>query len=163
MELNENISPYVAPGIVKTNPTRDDVLEIIDGVIEKVFNVQSKDLRTKSRLREIVVPRQTYMALLVDFANKKANKQPFGLSNLGMKLFDEKVDGEIIKDPGFSLQEIGDFFNKDHATVLHSRKAIVNDWIYDKSLGFGDKVRMAYSKVKLQLIQIHTKDERVLD
>ena len=80
-----------------------------------------------------------------------------------MKIFDEKVEGEIIKDHGFSLQEIGDFFNKDHATVIHSRKAIVNDWIYDKSLGFGDKVRMAYKLVKLQLIQIHTKDERVLD
>lgn len=73
----------------------------VEGIIYKVcslLNVERELLFTNTRKREIVVARQLCMWLI-----KK---------NLDNKLY--------------SLHRIGNYFNKDHATVLYAFKAIDN-------------------------------------
>ena len=154
IETTKGSSYMTHPGITQVNPAASDILDIIDEVIEQVFNVESSELRTKARQREITVPRQTYMALLVDFANRekgindtKGPKEPKELANMGMKLYYD----EFSSDPGYGLKYIGKLFGITHSTVLHAHRIIREDWWMDKHLGYGEKVRTAYTNVKRQL------------
>lgn len=160
----KNQSYLTYPGTTITHPSSNDILEIIDGVIEEVFSINSKDLRNDSRKREVVVPRQTYIALLIDFANRPSkDEQPKELSLLGIKLFEEKTKTGIVRDPGFKLVLIGNLFNKDHSTVLHSYKVTTSEWVHDKRFGYGEKIKMAYGMVKLRLIQTYKHKQETIE
>jgi len=77
------------------------MLEVIQDVICSYFGLTKEQLFSKNRVSDIVRPRQWFFYLAVEITGHK--------SNLHIKK---------------SLDEIAEFGNKNHATVIHSHRVI---------------------------------------
>ena len=144
-------------------PTSEELQRIIEATVLRVFDIKLSAIQSKSQVRDIVVPRQCYMALMRDFTNKPdIDIQPIELGRLGFELFHETIDGIKTYDKGMSLGKIGAIFNKNHATVINAHHIIREQWWIDRYFGFGDKVRMAYAQVA-KIILMTYKSKEVSD
>ena len=98
--IHMRISNYLYKDSKTTDQSQLSVKNVFE-IVARLSGCTVEDITGKSRAREIVNPRQ------------------FG-SYLARKLVRSKIDGV----GAASLKEVGDFINKDHATVLNSEKVV---------------------------------------
>jgi chromosomal replication initiation ATPase DnaA len=119
---------------VLNDPTRyqrKDLLvndpEYIIAMVEKHFDITIDMIKTKTRVREILVPRQVLCLLLRDYS-RKYFKMKYSL----------RIIGEMISEPGCAM---------DHATVLHACNVVEDTWESDIIYGYGDIISELYREL----------------
>jgi phosphoglycolate phosphatase-like HAD superfamily hydrolase len=117
--------------------TEIDLLQTLSDTVEDYFNIPRGEIKRKTRKPEIKEPRQIAMTLALNFLLPKNGKL-------------------------YSKTNIGIFFGKDHATVIHANKTINNLLDTDRKLKSDvDEIRKRYFKAieKKQLEATITKEE----
>jgi hypothetical protein len=89
--------------------TEIDLLQILSDTVEDYFNIPRGQIKVKTRKKEIKEPRQIAMFFAMDILYPKNGKL-------------------------YSETNIGKYFFKDHATVIHAKKTINNLINTDKQL-----------------------------
>ncbi|MGL4909418.1 MAG: helix-turn-helix domain-containing protein [Bacteroidales bacterium] len=101
MTTTIKISPWVVVGTIAPKPTSRLDLAKVAQIVGSVMNISTRDMLRKTRQREICEARQTTMYFAVKYARNIATG-----SN--------------------TLAQIGAYFGKNHATVLHSCRVIAS-------------------------------------
>jgi chromosomal replication initiator protein len=96
--MESKISPYILPGMQRKAET-----EPIINTVAEHFGFTAQDLKSKTRLREIVMPRQIAMFIMYQ------------------------------KITRITYREVGLAFYKDHATVIYALKTVRGLYDIDKA------------------------------
>jgi len=122
IETGENLC------IVKNTEKKDIIRDKIITLLCNYYQMSLVDLTESRRFRPLVEKRQYFCWVFRQL--KKDNSELYDNNHL------------------FSLYEIGDILNYDHATVIHSVKAINNLMETDKAK------RLEYTKLKEEIFNI---------